>query len=109
MADEHLPRPARPQLQEPVRKILSAASPDFRRCSEDALKRDPPGLEGRAQLTLSVSADGHVEDVTVRFPIDAPLFTQCLREVALKLRFLRGPAPYKLVWPVVFRGSDSDP
>lgn len=93
----------------PLRKVLRAASPDFKRCYEAALQRDPPGLEGRAQLKLTVSASGRVEEVEVTFPVEAPQFTQCLRDVAIKLRFLKGPAPYKLVWPVVFRGSDSNP
>jgi hypothetical protein len=93
--------------KEPIRRILHSADPGFRRCYEDALKRDDPGLAGKARLKISVGESGRVDEVEIEFPIDAPQFTQCLRDVAIKLRFLKGPSPYKLIWPIVFPGRDS--
>ena len=95
--------------REPIKKVLHSANPAFRRCYEAALKRDAPDLEGKARLKISVGESGRVDEVEVEFPSDAPQFTQCLREVALKLRFLQGPAPYTLIWPIIFRAGDSKP
>jgi outer membrane biosynthesis protein TonB len=95
--------------REPIKKVLHAANPAFRRCYEAALERDAPGLEGKAALKLSVGENGRVDEVEVDFPTDAPQFTQCLREAALKLRFLKGPAPYRLIWPIIFRAGDAKP
>ncbi len=96
-------------VREPIKRILHSATPAFRRCYEDALKRDDPGLAGKARLKISVGESGRVDEVEVEFPIDAPQFTQCLRDVALKLRFLKGAAAYKLIWPIIFQASDSKP
>ncbi|MDP1824447.1 MAG: AgmX/PglI C-terminal domain-containing protein [Archangium sp.] len=86
-----------------IKAVLQGGSPGFKRCYEAALRRDPPDLEGRARLTLTVAPSGQVSEVSVDFPMIAPGFTQCLRGVALRLRFLEGPAGFKLTWPIVFR------
>jgi hypothetical protein len=82
--------------------VLWRASPGFKRCYERALEGQPQ-LEGRARLHLEIAASGRVSAVTVDFPEDAPALTQCLREVAAGLHFSRGPAPYRLVWPIQFQ------
>lgn len=84
-----------------IKAVLHGASPGFKRCYE----RAPPDLAGRARLTLTVAPSGQVSEVSVDFPGVAPDFTQCLRGVAMKLRFLMGPAEFKLIWPIVFRRS----
>jgi hypothetical protein len=88
-----------------LKAVLQRGNPGFKRCYEDALKHHTPALAGKARLTLTITAAGKVDDVTIDFPVDAPQFTQCLRDVALKLHFLKGPAGYKVVWPIVFQGS----
>lgn len=85
-----------------LKAVLQRASPAFKRCYEGALAVTPE-LTGNARLHLEVAASGRVSNVTVEFPIEAPQFTQCLREVASKLQFLRGPAPYFLTWPILFK------
>lgn len=82
--------------------VLQRASPGFKRCYEKALQHSPE-LSGRARLHLEITAGGRVSEATVEFPVEAPELTQCLREVAAKLQFLKGPAPYRLVWPILFR------
>jgi hypothetical protein len=86
-----------------IKPVLHAASPRFKRCYERALKRDQPELEGKARLTFTVQPSGKVSEVEVEFPMVAPEFTQCLREAGLRVRFLKGPAEIKLVWPIVFK------
>ena len=88
-----------------LKAVLQRASPGFKHCYETALKRETPGLSGRARLTLTVTAGGRVDEVTVEFPVTDPQFTQCLRDVAMKLHFGKGPTGYKLIWPIVFQGS----
>lgn len=84
-----------------LKAVLQRASPQFKRCYERALT-DRPELSGRASLRLEIAASGRVTEVTVEFPVEAPRFTQCLRDAAAKLQFLKGPAPYKVAWPIVF-------
>lgn len=85
-----------------LKAVLQGGSPGFKRCYEAALQRDPPDLSGLARLTLTVAPSGQVSEVSVEFPLIAPDFTRCLRGVAMKLRFFKGPAEFKLIWPIVF-------
>ena len=86
-----------------LKPVLKAAAPQFKRCYERALRRDQPELGGKARLTLTVSPNGTVSEVAVEFPMSAPEFTRCLHDVALKLRFLKGPVEFGLIWPIVFK------
>ena len=88
-----------------IKPVLQAAAPDFKRCYERALQRDPPDLAGKARLTLTVQPSGAVSEVAVEFPMIASEFTHCLRQVALKLRFLKGRGEFRLIWPIVFKRS----
>lgn len=85
-----------------LKAVLQGGTPGFRRCYEVALESDQPDLGGRVRLTLTVAPSGQVSGVSVEFPMVAPEFTRCLRRVAMKLRFLKGPAEFKLIWPIVF-------
>ena len=82
-----------------LRPVLQAASPQFKRCFETA----GPEVSGKTRLTLTVLPNGTVFEVEVEFPLVAPDFTHCLHDVALKLRFHRGPAMFRLIWPIVFK------
>jgi hypothetical protein len=85
-----------------IRGILERHTEAFRRCYEEALKREDPALEGRARFVFTVR-DGAVTDVTVEFPMPAPLFTGCLRREALKVRFPGPHGELRLTWPLVFK------
>lgn len=86
-----------------IKAVLQGGTPGFRRCYEAALESDLPDLGGRVRLTLTVAPSGRVSEVSIEFPLVAPAFTRCLRGVAMKLRFFKGPAEFKLIWPIVFR------
>ena len=88
-----------------IKPVLQAAAPDFKRCYERARQRDQPEFAGKASLTLTVQPNGTVSEVAVEFPMIDSEFTQCLREVALKLRFLKGRGEFRLIWPIVFKRS----
>ena len=85
-----------------LQSVLRRGSPAFKRCYQRALQVRP-ALAGKARLTLDVAADGKVSEVTVEFPMLADDFTACLREGAMKLRFPKGPAAFRVVWPVDFK------
>ena len=91
-----------------VKAVLQRATPRFQRCYERALA-ERPALAGKAIVRLEISTGGRVETVTVDFPHEVPEFTQCLREAALRLQFLKGPAPWAVAWPIHFKSGSIPP
>lgn len=94
-----LPASASSLDRELVRKVMRTASPGFKRCYE----QQGASLVGKARLTISVSAAGLVSDVKVDLPGASAEFSRCLVDVASRLSFPRGVAPWSLVWPVEFK------
>lgn len=88
-----------------LKAVLRRGTPGFKRCYEAALRRDRPDLAGKARLVLTVGPSGQVTEATVEFRLDTPDFTACLREVAMKLRFLKGPAQFQVTWPIQFKAT----
>lgn len=90
-----------------VAKVISSKNAAFRACYDAALAREGPGFEGKAQLTLSVDAQGAVTKVDVAFPLPSETFTACLRDAALSLRFPKfgNGEQVRLTWPITFKAA----
>jgi hypothetical protein len=72
--------PADPYLAQ-VRDALQARAPSFRRCFEQALRRDPT-LTGRADaMRFRVLSSGRVRVVAVRVVPRAPSLERCMTAV----------------------------